>query len=141
MPATKEKVKEAAKTARPAAQRLAKDKELRKHVQKAYGSARTVYDELFVEGPPASEATARKIVSRLAGDPELQDELRHVFAELREAGKRAKRAARPAHKKRNALLLAGMVLGVLYNPKTGPETRHWLKEKIFGPEETFEYEP
>ena len=34
-----------------------------------------------------------------------------------------------------------IVLGILYNPATGPETRQWLKEKVFGPDETFEYEP
>jgi hypothetical protein len=36
--------------------------------------------------------------------------------------------------------MAGIVIGILYNPATGPDTRRWLKEKVFGPEETFEYE-
>src|SRR3712207_7097341 len=35
-------------------------------------------------------------------------------------------------------LTIGITLGVLFNPMTGPDTRRWLKEKIFGPEE-FEY--
>ncbi len=140
MPAV-EKVKGVAATARPTVQRLSKDKKFQKHAKKAYGSARSIYDELFAEGPPATEATAKKVVAKLAADPELQDELRTVFHELQLAGKRAKKAARPTHKKRNALLLAGIVIGILYNPATGPDTRRWLKEKVFGPEETFEYEP
>jgi hypothetical protein len=140
MPAT-EKVKEAAATARPTVQRLAKDKKFQKHARNAYGSARSIYDELFAEGPPATEASAKKVVAKLAADPELQDELRSVFHELHEAGRRAKKAAKPTRTKRNALILAGIVIGILYNPATGPDTRKWLKEKVFGPEETFEYEP
>jgi hypothetical protein len=133
-------VRKRATKARPVVERVAKDKEFRKHVKSAYGSARTIYDELFQEGAAPTEARARQVVARLAQDPELQEELRNVFGELRAAGKRAKRKAQPTHKGRNAMLLAGIVIGILYNPKTGPETRRWLKEKIFGPEETFEFE-
>jgi hypothetical protein len=39
-----------------------------------------------------------------------------------------------------SLLLTGIALGVLFNPATGPETRRWLKDKLFGREEPFEYE-
>jgi hypothetical protein len=37
------------------------------------------------------------------------------------------------------LLIAGIALGILFNPMTGPETRRWLKNKIFGEEEEFGY--
>ena len=37
------------------------------------------------------------------------------------------------------MLLAGIALGILFNPMTGPETRRWLKDKIFGEEEEFGY--
>ena len=30
------------------------------------------------------------------------------------------------------LLLIGVVVGLLFNPVTGPETRRWLKDKLFG---------
>ena len=53
---------------------------------------------------------------------------------------RAKKASNPSHKARNSLIVAGIMIGILYNPKTGPDTRKWLKEKVFGPEETFEFE-
>jgi hypothetical protein len=134
------KVAERVTKARPVVERVAKDDKFKKHVKTAYGSARSIYDELFFEGAAPNEATARKIVAKLAQDPELQEELRSVIGELRKAGKRAKKTANPTHKTRNALLLAGIVIGILYNPKTGPETRRKLKEKVFGPEETFEFE-
>ena len=44
------------------------------------------------------------------------------------------------HKGRNSsLLLIGITLGLLFNPLTGPETRRWLKDKIFGEDEEFGY--
>jgi hypothetical protein len=36
------------------------------------------------------------------------------------------------------LLMAGIALGVLFNPATGPDTRRWLKDKLFGPEQPFD---
>lgn len=134
------KVKEVAATAKPIAKKLAKDEKFKKSLKNAFGSARSVYEELFYEGVEPTAAQARKVVARLAQDPELQEELRHVVDELRAAGKRAKKAAKPSHKTRNSLLLAGILIGILYNPKTGPDTRAWLKEKIFGPDDTFEFE-
>ncbi|MFN8186413.1 MAG: hypothetical protein U0R69_04990 [Gaiellales bacterium] len=134
------KVKDAAATAKPIAKRLAKDEKFKKNVKNAYGAARTVYDDLFFEGAEPTAAQARKIVARLAQDPELQEELRSVYDELRSAGKRAKKVAKPTHKGRNTLILSGILIGILYNPKTGPDTRAWLKERIFGPDDTFEFE-
>jgi hypothetical protein len=137
---TTEKVTKKVASARPTVERVAKDKQFQKHVKGAYGSARTIYDDLFFQGAAPTAAQTKLVVARLAQDPELQEELRNVFTELRSAGKRAKKAAKPSHKSRNALLLAGITIGILYNPKTGPDTRKWLKEKVFGPEETFEFE-
>ncbi len=127
------KVKDAVEQARPVVERLARDDELHKHVKNAYESARHIYDELFLDASPKAIAT------RIAQDKSLQKELRQAVEELREVGKRVK--TKPSHRKRNTLLLAGITLGLLYNPATGPETRRRLKEKLFGPEETFEYEP
>jgi hypothetical protein len=137
---TKEKVTKKVASARPTVERVAKDKDFQKHVKSAYGSARTIYDDLFYGAAAPTASQTKQVVARIAQDPELQEELRNVFSELRSAGKRAKKAAKPAHKGRNALILSGIVIGILYNPKTGPDTRRWLKEKVFGPEETFEFE-
>lgn len=131
-----QRVREAVQTARPVVERLAKDDEFQKHVRSAYDSARHVYDELFVD-----DATAKGVASKLARDKDLQDELRVLVAELRDASRHVKGKQAKSHKARNTMLLAGIVLGILYNPATGPETRRWLKEKVFGPDETFEYEP
>ncbi|HEY8799145.1 MAG TPA: YtxH domain-containing protein, partial [Candidatus Limnocylindrales bacterium] len=35
------------------------------------------------------------------------------------------------------LLVAGIALGILFNPVTGPETRRWLKEMISGSDDGF----
>lgn len=134
------KVREKVTTARPVVQRIAKDEKFKKHVKNAYGSAKTIYDELFQEGEAPTEASAKKVVAKLAQDPELQEELRNVIAELRSAGKRAKSKAKPSRKGRNAMLLAGIVIGILYNPKTGPETRKWLKDRVLGGNDSFEFE-
>jgi hypothetical protein len=37
------------------------------------------------------------------------------------------------HSGRNTtLLVAGIALGILFNPVTGPETRRWLKDMLTG---------
>jgi hypothetical protein len=76
---------------------------------------------------------------RVARDKDLQDELRKAVDELRKAGDRVQ--GKGSHTGRNmTLLLAGITLGVLFNPATGPETRRWLKDKVLGPEQPFEYQ-
>jgi hypothetical protein len=37
------------------------------------------------------------------------------------------------------LLLAGITLGILFNPMTGPATRQWVKDKVLGPSDDFTY--
>ena len=56
------------------------------------------------------------------------------------AGERAQ--GKQSHAGRNVtLLMAGIALGVLFNPATGPDTRRWLKDKLFGPEQPFDSYP
>jgi hypothetical protein len=134
--AVRDRLGGAAETARPYAERLARDDELHDHVKKAYESARRVYDEVL------GDRGATGVAMRVARDKELQDDLRRTLKELRQAGNRLQQAEE-SHTGRNLfLLLVGVAIGVLFNPATGPDTRRWLKDKVFGPEEPFEaYEP
>jgi hypothetical protein len=129
----REKVTGAVDTARPYMERLAKDDDLHEHVKKAYDSARKIYDEVI--GPVGATGIAMKV----ARDKDIQDELRKAVEELREASKHAR--GDESHKGRNTtLILTGIALGILFNPMTGPDARKWLREKVFGPEEPFEYQ-
>jgi hypothetical protein len=129
----KERAGEAYESARPYVERLARDEELHDHVKNAYESARRIYDELL------GNRGTTGLALRVARDKDLQDELKRTIAELRRAGLRAQ--GKEAHTGRNmSLLLVGIALGVLFNPATGPNTRRWLKDKLFGPEERFEYQ-
>lgn len=129
----KDKMSGAVDTARPYVERIARDEELHDHVKTAYDSARRIYDELL------GDRGATGIATRVAKDKDLQDELRKAVDELRKAGERAQ--GKGSHTGRNAtLLIAGITLGVLFNPATGPETRKWLKDKVLGPEQPFEYQ-
>ena len=75
---------------------------------------------------------------RAATDKEIQENLKKTVEELRTAANRIQ--GNEGHKGRNStLLLAGIALGILFNPMTGPETRRWLKDKVFGEEEEFGY--
>ncbi|HEY7197176.1 MAG TPA: hypothetical protein VH306_08310 [Gaiellaceae bacterium] len=129
----RDKMTDAIDTARPYVERLARDEDLHDHVKNAYDSARKIYDEVI--GPSGATAVAM----RVAQDKDIQEELKKAIEELRMAGDRAR--GEESHKGRNTtLLFIGIALGVLFNPMTGPETRKFLREKLFGPEEPFEYQ-
>lgn len=126
-----ERVNDAVDTARPYVERLAHDEELHNNVKRAYESARRIYDDLL--GDRGTTGMALKV----ARDKDIQNELRKAVEELREAGRRAQ--GKESHTGRNAtLLLAGIAIGVLFNPATGPDTRKWLKDKLFGPEQPYD---
>jgi len=136
---TKEKVADAASTARPYVERALRDKELRENVRNAYTSARAVYDEL------ASRRKVSDAATRLAADKDLQHEIRIAIDELRNAAGRVKDVKRgapePARAAKNGLLLLfGIVLGLLLNPITGPALRRLLSRKLFGSGDGFVYQ-
>lgn len=131
MAKAKDKVADAVETARPYVERIAHDEDLHDNVKRAYDSARRIYDELL--GDRGTTGVALKV----ARDKDIQNELRKAVEELRSAGRRVQ--GKDSHTGRNAtLLLAGIAIGVLFNPATGPDTRRWLKDKLFGPEQPFE---
>src|SRR5919204_2209600 len=112
MPKTTERVAGVAGTAKPYVDRAINDQELREHVKQAYTAARDVYDSLI--GPRSVTGIAQK----MAGDHEIQDNLRTAIAELRQAANRLQ-GRRGRHGGRTLLLLAGVTAGGLFNPGTG----------------------
>jgi hypothetical protein len=117
---------------KPYVQRAIQDEELRDNLRSAFATARDVYDELIGKRGVTGVAT------KVASDREIQDQLRSAIEDLRSAASRVQ--GKETHKGRNSsLLLAGIALGILFNPLTGPETRRWLKDKIFGEDEEFGY--
>ena len=135
---TKDKAAAAAASARPYVERALTDKELRDNIRNAYTSARAVYDELSSRRRMSDAAT------RLAGDKDLQDEIRSAIDELRNAAGRVKDAKRTPEPGRTAfnslLLLTGIALGLLLNPITGPALRRALARKLFGGGNGFVYQ-
>jgi hypothetical protein len=139
MTITKERVAGAATSARPYVERALRDQELRDNIRNAYTSARAVYDEL------SSRRKVSEAASRLAGDKDVQDELRNAIFELRSAANRVNAVKRgeleSGRAARNTLLLfLGITLGILFNPVTGPAVRRALARKLFGNGGGFEYQ-
>jgi hypothetical protein len=116
--------------AKPYVQRALQDEELRENLRSAFASARDVYDELL------GNRGVTGIATKVASDDDIQEQLRSAIQDLRKAADRIQ--GHESHKSRNStLLLAGIVVGILFNPLTGPETRRWLKDRIFGEDEDF----
>jgi hypothetical protein len=127
------KTKDRVSEFRPYVERALKDDEVRENVKSAFLAAKGVYDDLI------GGRSATAVAMRAATDDDIRDRLRLAIDDLRSAANRVQ--AKDDHTARNTtLLLFGVTLGLLFNPFTGRQTRDWLKEKVFGPEQTFSYE-
>ena len=135
MAKTKDKVTDAADTVKPYVERALRDEELRESVRNAYQSARSIYDELI------AKRNVTNVAQRVATDKDIQTELRATIEELKKAAGRVQGKRQDEHGGRNALLLViGIVLGLLFNPVTGPKTRKWAADRIFGGDGDFTYQ-
>jgi hypothetical protein len=133
MAKTKDKVSDAAGNVKPYVDRALHDAELRDNVRNAYESARSIYNELIGNRGVTGLAT------RVATDKDIQDELRSTIADLRKAADRVQ--GKEAHKSRNGgLLFLGVLLGILFNPLTGTQTRKWLSNRVLGGGDDFTYQ-
>jgi hypothetical protein len=122
------KAKDRLADAKPYAMRALQDEEVRENVKSAIAAAREIYDELVGGRRPTA------VAARVATDKDIQDNLRSAIDDLKKAANRVQ--GKKEHSSRNAtLLLTGIVLGVLFNPVTGPQTREWLTDKLLGGEE------
>jgi hypothetical protein len=125
MAKTKDKVYDAADSVKPYVQRAMQDEKLREDVMSAFATARELYSELV------GGRNAVTLATRVATDEEIRDKLRDAVDDLRNAADRLQ--GKRSHGGRNTgLLVAGIALGILFNPVTGPETRKWLKDTLSG---------
>jgi hypothetical protein len=114
--------------AKPYVQRALQDEEVRENVKSAIAAAREIYDELIGARKPSA------VAARVATDKEIQENLRSALDDLKNAATRVQ--GKSEHTARNAtLLLTGIVLGILFNPVTGPQTRRWISDRILGESE------
>jgi hypothetical protein len=130
MAKTTDKVYDAAGTVKPYVERAMSDEKLRADVMSAFSTARELYNELV------GGRDAVTLATRVATDDEIREKLRGAVDDLRNAADRLQ--GKKSHSSRNTtLLIAGIALGILFNPVTGPETRKWLKEMIAGGSDEF----
>jgi len=126
------KLKDRASDARPYLERALKDERVREDVKSAIATAREIYDELL------GGRAVTSVAARVATDKDIQEQLRDAIEDLRDAAERVQ--GKSAHRARNTpLVMSGSVLGVLFNPVSGPGTRRWLQQTIFGEGDEFEY--
>jgi hypothetical protein len=132
MASTKDKAAGKVQDVKPYVERALKDEDLRENLKSAFEAAREVYADLL------GDRGMTGVASKMATDKDIQENLRKAVDELREASDRVR--GKDDHTGRNAtLLLAGITLGILFNPVTGPATRSWLKDRVFGPNDEFGY--
>ena len=113
---------------RPYVERALTDEEFRKDMREALSAARSIYGGLQKGNGGIKSA------SKLATDKDVQEQLRRALEDFGRAGERLK-GKKKSHRGRNTLLLAGLIVGALYNPWTGEQTRQWLIDKVAGSDE------
>jgi hypothetical protein len=127
---TRDKVYDAAGNVKPYVERAMSDEKLKQDVLSAFATARELYNELIGGRSPVTVAT------RVATDDDVREKLRAAIEDLRSASDRLQ--GRRERSGRNAILLiTGIVLGLLFNPVTGPDTRRWLKQTVSGSDDDF----
>jgi gas vesicle protein len=128
MTKTKDKVYDAADNVKPYVQRAMQDEKLRDDVMSAFATAKELYSELI------GGRGAVTLAQRVATDDDVRDRLKEAVEDLRNAADRLQ--GKKSHGGRNTtLLVAGIALGLLFNPVTGPETRKFLKDLVGGGDE------
>ena len=130
MAKTKDKVYDAADNVKPYVQRAMQDEKLRDDVLSAFSTAKDLYGELIGGRSPVT------LAARVATDDDVKNKLRDAVDDLRNAADRLQ--GKKSHGGRNTtLLVAGIALGLLFNPVTGPETRKWVMDLVSGGDDEF----
>ena len=100
-----------------------------KTTEKVYDAADNV--KPYVQRALHDEKLREDVLSAFATAKELYTELRDAIDDLRSAADRLQ-GRKAQSKSHTGLLVAGIALGILFNPVTGPETRRWLKDMLTG---------
>src|SRR5215204_4573364 len=127
MARTKEKVVDATGSVKPFVERALTDEKLRDDIQNAFATAKKVYDDLV--GAKNVDKAAAKVL-----DKKVHKDIKEAVEDLHDAALRIQ-GKKKTHRRGRRLVVAGLALGVLFNPVTGPETRRWLKELVTGGDE------
>jgi hypothetical protein len=130
MAKTRDKVYDAAGNVKPYVERAMSDDKLRDDVMSAFSTARELYSELL------GNRGAVTLATRVATDDDVREKLKEAIDDLRHAADRLQ-GKKDHHGRNTTLLVAGIALGILFNPITGPETRKWLKDMIGGGDDEF----
>jgi hypothetical protein len=120
-----QKVYDAADNVKPYVQRAMQDEKLREDVLSAFATAKDLYGQLV------GGRSAVTVAQRVATDDEVREKLRTAIEDLRSAADRLQ-GRKSRGSRHTGLLVAGIALGILFNPVTGPETRKWLKDMLTG---------
>ena len=105
------------------------DEKLRAEVMRAFGTARELYGELIA----ATSDRPITLASRVAtddDDPRQAPRGDRRPAPARASGSRARRAGALVGRGPRRSSIAGIALGILFNPVTGAETRRFIKDLI-----------
>ena len=123
MPKAKRSLVDTADSVRPYVERAMNDEKLRREVLRAVGTARELYDELV-----SDRDRPIMIASRVATDDDIRDKLREAIDDLRSASDRLQGKRERSSMRSSTLLIAGITLGILFNPVTGAETRRFIRD-------------
>lgn len=117
----------AAGSARPFAERLLYDEELRGNIRDFLEAARKIYQEISGEHPS-------KVASRLWDDGKLRSRIEEAAEAAQEGAKRIKGekvGGGMGFFTKFLLVLAAAIGILLFNPKTGPEARQIAKNFLY----------
>ena len=132
MPKGKATIVGKADLVKPYVERAMNDEKLRGEVLRAFSTARDLYSDLSTD-----RDKPLVVVSRVATDDDVRDKLRDAIEDLRSASDRIQGKRERSSHRASTLLVAGIALGILFNPITGPETRKWVKDMIGGGDDDF----